>query len=209
MITIAGKPCSGKSATSKYLEKEHNFERISMGDMFRSIATEYGINVNDLNQKCNNLANGQNQDTPQIDIDAMLDKRVQDLGSKRIREYIILESRTGFKLIPQSYKVYTTITPQVQAQRLLHSGRTTEDVDISAEQAIINLDSRENMERERFLRLYKADIMDLKQYDKVVDTSNITIAQGGESVLEGYIEYRKARNYDTDSNGPTLTFKRK
>lgn len=206
MITIAGKPCSGKSATSKYLEKEYNFERISMGDMFRSIAKEYGINVNDLNKMCNNLANDEKQDTPKIDIDAILDERVQDLGSKRIRDYIILESRTGFKLIPLSYKVYTTISPEVQAERLLHSGRTTEDVNITAEQAIINLNARENMERERFIKLYKADIQDLSQYNKVVDTSHITIEQSGEQVLDGYLEFREARGY---GNSPTITLKRK
>ena len=207
MITIAGKPCSGKSATSKYLEKEHNFERISMGDMFRSIATEYGINVNALNQMCNNKANNQ-ENTPQIDIDAMLDKKVIDLGSKRIREYIILESRTGFKLIPNSYKVYTTLTPEVQAQRLLGSGRTTEDTNLTPQQAIINLNARENMERERFIKLYNTDIQDLTQYDKVVDTSNITIAQSGEQVLEGYMQYRKINKFD-DENEMTLTIKRK
>lgn len=206
MITIAGKPCSGKSATSKYLEKEYNFERISMGDMFRSIAKEYGINVNDLNKMCNNLANDEKQDTPKIDIDAILDERVQDLGSKRIRDYIILESRTGFKLIPLSYKVYTTISPEVQAERLLHSGRTTEDVNITAEQAIINLNARENMERERFIKLYKADIQDLSQYNKVVDTSHITIEQSGEQVLDGYLEFRETRGY---GNSPTITLKRK
>ncbi len=206
MITIAGKPCSGKSATSKYLEKEYNFERISMGDMFRSIAKEYGINVNDLNKMCNNLANDEKQDTPKIDIDAILDERVQDLGSKRIRDYIILESRTGFKLIPLSYKVYTTISPEVQAERLLHSGRTTEDVNITAEQAIINLNARENMERERFIKLYKADIQDLSQYNKVVDTSHITIEQSGEQVLDGYLEFREARGY---GDSPTITLKRK
>lgn len=207
MITIAGKPCSGKSATSKYLEKEHNFERISMGDMFRSIATEYGINVNELNTMCNNKVNNKGT-IPQFDIDAMLDKRVIDLGSKRIREYIILESRTGFKLIPTSYKVYTTLTPEVQVQRLLGSGRTTEDTNITAQQALENLNSRENMERERFIKLYKADIQDLTQYDKVVDTSNITIAQGGEQVLEGYMQYRKEKNFDNEHE-MTLTIKRK
>lgn len=211
MITISGKPCSGKSAISKYLEKEHDFERISMGDMFRSIASEYGINVNDLNQLCNNKANNNETNVPDIDIDAILDKKVKDLGSKRAREYIILESRSALGLIKDStFNTYTIVKPDVQAERLLASGRTTEDTNISIEQALINLNARENMERERFLKLYHVDIQDLSQYDQVVDTSHITIAQGGEQVLEGYMQYRKERHYDDgNTNGPTLTFKRK
>ena len=191
MITIAGKPCSGKSAISKELEHEYNFERFSMGDMFRSIAKEYNLDVIELNKKCTDPTL---RATLDFDVDKAIDDKVKEIGNTRIRDYVVLESRTGFIFIPESHKVYTTIMEYEQAKRLLSSGRDTEKTNITVEQAIQNLNSREKMENERFKELYQADSLDLSQYDYVLDTTTLTIAQGGEKVYNSYLDYR-ARKY--------------
>ncbi len=191
MITIAGKPCSGKSAISKHLVTEHGFERFSMGDMFRSIAKEYNMDVNELNQKCTDSTE---RATLEFDVDKVIDDKVREIGSKRIRDYVILESRTGFLFIPESHKVYTTIMEYEQAKRLLGSGRDTEKTNITVEEAITNLNAREKMENDRFKELYHCDILDLTQYDYVLDTTKLTIAESGEKVYDSYMDYR-ARKY--------------
>ena len=42
IITITGKPCSGKGTVSKILCDKYNFEYICTGDMFRTLAYSYG-----------------------------------------------------------------------------------------------------------------------------------------------------------------------
>ena len=188
MITIAGKPCSGKSAISKELAQEHGFERFSMGDMFREIAKEYNMDVNELNERLTSPTS-----PLPFDIDAEIDHKVQELGGKKIREYVIIETRTGFIFIPESHKVYTIVEPREQALRLINSGRSSEKTNVSVAQAITNLEAREKMENERFLRLYKQNNLDITHYDYVLDTTKLTIKKGSEQVYNSYLDYRKRK----------------
>ncbi|MGZ6005361.1 MAG: nucleoside monophosphate kinase, partial [Candidatus Saccharimonadales bacterium] len=45
IITIAGRPGSGKSTTAKMVASKLSFEHFSSGDLFRAIAKEWGIDV--------------------------------------------------------------------------------------------------------------------------------------------------------------------
>jgi len=188
VITIAGKPCSGKSAISKELESEYGFERFSMGDMFRSIAKEYNMDVTELNARLTNPT-----EPLSFDIDAELDAKVKEIGGTRIRDYVVLESRTGFIFIPESHKVYTIVSPDEQARRLLNSGRDSEKTDLTPLEAMISLKNRETMENERFLKLYKQDNLDLKNYDFVLNTTKLTIQQGSQAVYDSYLAYRERK----------------
>ncbi len=194
MITIAGKPCSGKSAISKELVREHGFEHFSMGDMFREIAKENNLDVNELNSILTSV-----KTALEFDIDAQIDSKVKELGGKKIREYVIIETRTGFIFIPESHKVYTIIEPREQALRLINSGRDTEKTNVTIQQAIENLNAREKMENERFQRLYKRNNLDITNYDYVLDTTNLSISQGSEAVYNSYMDYRK-RKYGKENS---------
>ena len=48
IITIAGKPCCGKSTTAELFSKKYNFDRINTGAIFKSKAKEMGKNVLEL-----------------------------------------------------------------------------------------------------------------------------------------------------------------
>ncbi len=190
MITIAGKPCSGKSAIAKELEREYRFERFSMGDFFREVAKDNNMDVVELNARLTNPT-----EPLSFDIDAEIDAIVKDLGNTKIREYVIIETRTGFIFIPESHKVYTTVSAKEQAMRLIKSGRDTEQTNVTVAEALINLNKREKMENERFLKLYKSNNLDMKNYDYVLDTTDLTIEEGGKAVFDSYLDYRK-RKYE-------------
>ena len=183
MITLGGKPCSGKSTIAKNLEKEYDFERISIGDWFREIAAQKHMTVNELNDYLTK--------TKDPEIDYMLDRRVVELHRRRVDEDVVIESRTAAFFAPKAYNVYTDITKREQIKRLVNSERTGED--IQAETALENLMKRENDESERYVVLYNFDNRVLTNYDLVVDTSNITPKQGAEEVMQGYDAYRKAK----------------
>ena len=192
MITIAGKPCSGKSAISKELEKEHGFERFSMGDMFREIAKDNNLDVDELNKMLTSP-----KTALEFNIDSRIDNKVKELGGKKIREYVIIETRTGFIFIPESHKVYTIVEPREQALRLINSGRDTEKTDVTIQQAIENLANRERMENERFMHLYNRNNLAITNYDYVLNTTHLSISKASEQVYNSYLDYRK-RKYGTE-----------
>ena len=45
IITITGKPCSGKGTVSKEFCKKYNFKYLCTGDMFRELAKQYGYST--------------------------------------------------------------------------------------------------------------------------------------------------------------------
>lgn len=202
MITMSGKPCSGKSTISKILKKDYGFEIFSVGDIFREIATQQNMTVNELNDKLTNSLDSK--------LDIILDTKVLEMYIQHFNEDVIIESRTAPCFAPLAYKVYTNITTQEQIKRLVNSKRKNED--ISPEKALFNLTKRENDESERYLELYHFDNRKLSHYDHVLDTSNITPQQGAKQVFEGYLKYKEARKNSPeipDGHEFSLTFKRK
>ena len=90
IITMTGKPCSGKSAVIGYLMEKYGFTRFSGGDIFRRIATERGLDVLELNRV---------NDTS---IDKLVDDEVVKIGERDLEKNIIFDSRTAWFFIPKS-----------------------------------------------------------------------------------------------------------
>jgi len=102
---------------------------------------------------------------------------------------IILDSRTAWHFIPKSFKVFLDITEDEQAKRLLGSGRSTEKIDITTDEAKKSLNERWRLENNRYREIYDFDNRDMSQYDLVVDTSNMSIEEVGEEIYKNYLKY--------------------
>lgn len=174
IITITGKPCSGKSVVIAYLMDKYGFTKFSGGEIFRRIASERGIDVLELNRL---------HDTS---VDKLVDDEIVAIGKRDIDKNIIFDSRTAWHFIPKSFKVFLDIEPEEQARRLINSGRTTEKVELSVEEAIKSLNERWELENTRYREIYDFDNRDQSQFDLVVDTTNITIEEAGEKIFEAY-----------------------
>ena len=182
IITLTGKPCSGKGAAlAKFLEK-HKFEKFSAGDLFRKIGEEQGLNVLEMNQAEN-----------VTDIDKLIDDEITAMGKRDIDKDIVFDSRTAWHFIPDSFKVFLDVQPEVAAQRLINSGRTTEDVNVTLEEAMANLESRWNIENDRYLMLYNFDNRNPKNYNCVIDTTHMTVEEVADKIYSAYKEYVDAR----------------
>ena len=82
IITITGKPCSGKGTVSKVFCKKYNFEYICTGDMFRNLAKSYGYtNVLDFQK-----------DEICKEADSIVDTQIENLGKQRLDENILIDS---------------------------------------------------------------------------------------------------------------------
>ena len=179
IITITGKPCSGKSAVIDYMTSKYGFEKFSAGAIFRRIATERGVDILELNRLCD------------TSIDKLVDDEIVKVGERDIDKNLIFDSRTAWHFIPKSFKVFLDIVPKEQARRLMSSGRSDEIVDLTEEEAIASLNERWNLENERYYAIYQFDNRDQSVFDFVVDTSNLTVEQVGDAIMNAYQEYIK------------------
>ena len=83
IITIAGALGSGKSSAAKKLAVELGYTHFSSGDVFRSIAGERGISIEEINK----------QAELEHEIDLAVDQRLRDLASEND---FVIDSRIAY-----------------------------------------------------------------------------------------------------------------
>jgi CMP/dCMP kinase len=178
LITIAGRPGSGKSTTAKRVAAELGFERFSSGDLFRSIAKENGIDVLQANLSAED----------NYEIDYQVDGRLRELNVSADR--LVIDSRTAWHWMPSSFKVFLDLDLQTAAERILKDmtpeRMASEHISGSPAEYAKELEKRLNSETRRYMDLYEIDPYDMSNYDLVVDTAINDPEQVGKLVLGGY-----------------------
>ena len=177
IITITGKPCSGKSTIANVFAERYNFELMPMGDIFRQYAKKFGVGT------IGNLLN----DERVTKIDHEVDSHIVEVGKKQLNDDIIIVSRTAWFLVPKSFKVFLDVSLDVAAERLCKDKRESEPVK-NKKEAKAALVKRWNTENERYQKLYQHDNTNLKNYDLVISTDCKPV---DEIVLEIYKIYQK------------------
>ncbi len=163
IIAISGDLGSGKSALSRVLSEQIGCQRIGIGDLQRQIAHELEMSTLELNR----LA----------ETDDSIDRRVDE----RLRELenhpgpLVIDSRLAWWFVPGTLKVHLVVRPETAARRIVDgSGRKREDY-ASAHQAISAIRQRAGSERARFKSQYGVDIHRLRNYDMVIDTTDVSV----------------------------------
>jgi CMP/dCMP kinase len=173
IITLSGDIGSGKSATGRLLAELTGFEVLSTGNVQRSIATKLGITTLELNRRS----------ATDRSVDDMIDQGTIELGKTRDR--FIMDSRLAWHFIPEAFKVFLTVNAQVAGARVFNAGRS-EEKHTSIEAAIENNLSRQKLEQERFGNLYGVELRNHKNYDLVVDTSDIAPEEVARRIFDAY-----------------------
>ena len=178
IITIAGRPGSGKSTTAKAVAAQLGFQHFSSGGLFRQIAQEHGI---DLLQA--NLSAEQNSE-----IDHAVDGRLREINETE--DKIVIDSRTAWHWMPASFKVFLDLDMQTAAERILadmdDSRRASEHVSGDPAEYAKVLQARLDSEKRRYEALYKINPYDTGNYDLVVDTAANNVERVVQKVLEGF-----------------------
>ncbi len=164
IITISGKPGSGKSSTADKVSEMLGYTRHSSGNMVRTILQREGMTLREYNAQA-------------VD-DHALDEKVDEyLRNLRNKKDIVVDSRLGFYWIPESFKVYLDLDIQVATVRIykdavsnnmrLKTGEMVDSLDLVARQ----VKERMEGERRRFKELYNVDPYNQAHFDLVIDTS--------------------------------------
>lgn len=180
IISITGKPCSGKGTVSKIICNNHNFEYICTGDIFRNFTKEFGF--------ANILEFQQSEKV--YDIDKLVDNKTIEIGKTRLKDNIVFDSRLAWHFIPKSYKVFVDVSWDEAANRLISANRSSEQVSniIEAKNTLIN---RWEVENKRYSELYNINNLDLNNYDLVVSSDNKTPEEVAEEIYSNYLKFIK------------------
>ncbi len=160
-ISIAGDLGSGKSSVTKALALALHVQRSSTGDIQRKLAADMGMSTLELNTYADTHP----------EIDQHIDNQLKLLESSS--EPCVIDSRLAWHFVPSSFKVYLLVNPVIAATRISgDSSRQSERYqDISeAQQKILE---RKLSENHRFMVTYGVDCTRLRNYDLVIDTSQI------------------------------------
>lgn len=175
IITVTGKPCSGKGTACKILCEKYSFEYICTGDMFRSLAKQHGFD--------NILEFQQNSDI--IKIDHMVDDSIKEIGEKRHNENIVIDSRLAWHFAPKSFKVFIDVDWDIAGERLLNANRASEQVSTITE-AITKLKDRWEVENARYEKIYQTNNLNPDNYDLIISSNNKSPEEIAEEIYKNY-----------------------
>ena len=171
IITLSGKAGSGKSTVAKQLAKKLKLKHYSIGDIMRQIAKERNVSLNKLSK----LAEKDKT------IDLELDKKQIELRDKN--DFIIDGRLTAYFLPFADLKVFLDCTDKTRTERILKEKRKDEESK-SITELIKKIKQREQSERKRYEKLYKIDYYDKKFYDLMIDTTNLSIEEVVDNIME-------------------------
>ena len=163
-ITITGNLGSGKSTICKLLVERHGFDMYSTGAIHRSLADKMGIST----LRPNELMRQDNQ------YDRMIDAEVARIARARAGDRVIFDSRLAWHFVPESFKVFAVIDPDVAARRVRAADRGAVEAYASDEDAKEQLRERASVENLRFKEIYGIDNLDHGNFNLIIDTTQKT-----------------------------------
>lgn len=183
IITIAGRPGSGKSSAAKGTAKKLGFEHFSSGDLFRSLGRERGVNVLEAN-------------LPGVteELDELVDAKLREIGSTK--DELVIDSRTAWHWIPTSFKVFLDLDMLIAASRILDemsdARLASEHIHREPAEYAKILQRRLDIEAERYRRIYGIDPYDPNNYDLVIDTNTHNSEQTIKKIIDAFMKWRKS-----------------
>ncbi len=178
IITITGKPCSGKGTAAKLFCDKYNFEYIGTGNMFREYAKQCGYDI----------LSFQEQNEKIKEIDKLIDNQIFEIGQQKLNSNIVIDSRLAWHFIPNSFKVFIDIDDTTAGKRLLNANRETEKHSNLVE-AISSLRTRWNVENTRYQELYSIDNLNFNNYDLIINSKDKTPEEIVEIINKEYLKF--------------------
>lgn len=168
VVTLSGPPGAGTTTAAKRLAEELDVEFRSTGQIFREMAKERGMTLEEFGDHVD--------DNPEIDRE--LDDRQRGRAEQGD---VVLEGRLSGVMagdVPEALTVYLKCPARIRAKRVADRD------DIDEEAAFERIWEREGQEKERYWRIYGVDPDDPDHYDLVLDSSHLDADAIVEAILD-------------------------
>jgi cytidylate kinase len=152
IITIGGPIGSGKTTVAKAIAEKFGFTHISAGVVFREMAKEKGITLEEFSR----LAEENHE------FDRELDKRQVELAKKA--ENAVIDGRLSGLIMETDLKVWLKAPLETRTKRICE--RECKDYS----EALEDVKNRGDSELKRYKEIYDINLRDLNPYDIVINT---------------------------------------
>ncbi|MFA6081648.1 MAG: cytidylate kinase family protein [Patescibacteria group bacterium] len=166
-ITISGKICTGKSTLLRSLQKELNWPVFMTGQLFREYVKKNKLNLEHVEEQNEALTKK---------IDFKVRNMLKLPGNLIVDGWMSGIMANNF---PNILKVLLVCDDNIRYQRFADREK------ISSNEAKLRVDERQNNWLSKLKKIYKRDdFMDPKNYDLVIDTSDLSLQDILKKVLQ-------------------------
>jgi predicted cytidylate kinase len=155
-ISIAGDIGSGKTTIAAELARQIGAQLCSTGGIQRQLAAARRITTLELNRLAEN--------------DASIDEQIDGYLKALSGGDLVVESRMAWRFVPDTRKIFLYVLKQEAATRILRANRSDESYGM-VDDAMAQISERRKSELKRFCKYYGVNIDDLRNYDRVIDTT--------------------------------------
>lgn len=182
-ITITGNLGSGKSSVAKIL-KEKGYEYSSTGNIFRQLAMENGLSVEEFNKKVNEAVSRGDHS-----VDKMIDDTTMKIGKER--DNVVFDSRLAWHFAPKSFKVFIITDIDEASRRVFHDSLRANSESYASQEACRKaLINRQKLETVRYQEVYHIDYYDMSNYNLVIDSTYAAPAEIAQEILDKMVAYQ-------------------
>jgi cytidylate kinase len=188
IITVSGKPGSGKSTTADKVAEMLNYTRFSSGDIVREMLEQRNMTLEEFNERAKT----------ETSLDREIDEQLRALRDKND---LVIDSRLGFYWLPESFKVYLEIDMDTASARIFHDMQSNKKRAKGAGMMSTlgevrwHVKKRMQQERVRYRRLYGIDPYDSTRFDLVVNTERHSPQTVALTVFDEYKKWLKTRTW--------------
>ncbi len=173
IITISGKQGAGKTTLAQRLAKKLNYEFISIGDLKGMMAQERGMTIDEFSEM--------GKKDPKT-VHEIADEKTKEIG--KTKDNFIIEGWIAWHFIPHSKKIFLDVEQTVGAKRVFDDQRPDEKPCETREEMRALISERLQTTNAQFIKYYGVKFLDKSNYDIVVDTTNLSIKEMTQKVLE-------------------------
>ncbi len=172
-ITISGPPGSGTTTVARILAKKLGFKLISAGEIFRKLAAERGMTLEEFSKYA--------ETNP--DIDFYIDRLQKEMAEKE--DNVVVEGRLSGWMVKDAFKVWIYASPEVRYRRIAKR----EGKDLARVRS--ETKKREELEKRRYKKFYSIDLDDISVYHLAINSEHFAPEEIAEIILKALEFYRR------------------